>query len=70
MEQNPSQPTPEKQPATPQEKPQTGKTYVVKKGDTAFSIAKKNNISVAQLIQWNHMESGNVKVGEKLQVSE
>ena len=46
------------------------KTYTVKKGDTAFSIAKKHDITVAQLMKWNSMPGGDVKVGQTLRVKE
>jgi len=46
------------------------KFYTVKKGDTAFSIARKNNITVSQLMKWNNMDGGTVKLGQVLQVKE
>ncbi len=46
------------------------KTYTVKKGDTSFSIAKKNGITIAQLMKWNSMYGGDVKVGQVLRVKE
>ena len=45
------------------------KYYTVKKGDTAFSIAKKNNITVSQLLKWNDIDASDVKTGKKLKVS-
>ena len=44
------------------------KMYTVKKGDTAFSIAKKHKITMDQLNEWNKLESKAVKVGQKLRV--
>lgn len=44
--------------------------YVVAKGDYLFSIAKKHNISVAQLKEWNNIIDNNVKVGTQLIISE
>jgi len=44
------------------------KYYTVKKGDTAYSIAKKNSISVAQLLKWNDIDASDVKLGKKLVV--
>ena len=59
-------------PLTP-EAPLAGKKaekyYKVKKGDTAFSIAKRNNVSLDDLMKWNKIKSG-VKVGQLLQVKE
>jgi LysM repeat protein len=46
------------------------KFYTVKHGDTAFSIAKKNNITVTQLSRWNDLDDGGVKVGQTLRVKE
>jgi LysM repeat protein len=43
------------------------KTYVVKKGDTLYSIGRKNNISVAEIAKLNKIKSNTeVKVGQKL----
>ncbi|WP_276133331.1 glucosaminidase domain-containing protein [Polluticoccus soli] len=42
--------------------------YVVKKGDTAFGIAKRNNITVKELMDWNTLSFEGIKVGQKLRV--
>ena len=63
-----------KQPALPEKKgikPNAGKsesTYTVKKGDTAFSIAKRNNITLDQLSEWNSIGPGGVKTGQVLRI--
>lgn len=44
-------------------------TYVVKKGDTLYSIAKAQNVSVAQLREWNGLKSDTLKVGQVLTLS-
>ena len=44
------------------------KFYTVKKGDTAFSIAKKHNISMRQLMDWNDLNFESIKQGQKLRV--
>lgn len=44
------------------------KYYTVKKGETAFTIARKHNISLAQLKEWNNLEDAQVKVGQQLRV--
>lgn len=45
------------------------KEYVVQKGETLYGIAKKNNMTVADLISINNLDSSNViKVGQKLKV--
>lgn len=43
--------------------------YTVKKGDFLGIIAKKNDISLAEIKEWNNLESNNVHVGQKLIVS-
>lgn len=42
--------------------------YLVKKGDTAFGIAKQNNITVKELMDWNNLSFEGIKVGQKLRV--
>ena len=44
------------------------KFYTVKKGDTAFSIAKRNNITVKELYKWNDIDASDIKPGVKLKV--
>jgi LysM repeat protein len=44
------------------------KFYTVQKGDTAFSIAKRNNITMKQLMDWNHLNFEDIKIGQKLRV--
>ncbi|HLA54710.1 MAG TPA: LysM peptidoglycan-binding domain-containing protein [Flavobacterium sp.] len=43
--------------------------YTVKKGDFLGLIAKKNNVSLAEIKEWNDLESNNVHVGQKLIIS-
>ncbi|TBX26148.1 LysM peptidoglycan-binding domain-containing protein [Jiulongibacter sediminis] len=43
-------------------------SYTVKKGDTLFSIAKRNDISVAQLKSLNNLSSNTISVGQVLKV--
>ena len=45
-----------------------GKYYTVKKGDTAFSIAKKHNISMRELMEWNELDFNAIQIGQKLRV--
>jgi membrane-bound lytic murein transglycosylase D len=49
-------------------KKDASKFYTVKKGDTAFSIAKKNNITMRQLMDWNKLDFKTIKVGQELRV--
>ena len=41
-------------------------TYTVLKGDSLWLIAKKHNTSVTELINYNHLDSINLKPGDKL----
>lgn len=48
---------------------ETKKYYVVKKGDTLTSIAKKYKTTVNQLVKWNNIKNPNIiEVGQKLRV--
>ena len=47
----------------------SNKYYTVKKGDTAFSIAKKHNITVKELYKWNDIDASDIKAGKKLKVA-
>ena len=46
-----------------------GNFYVVQKGDNLNSIAKKYNTTVAEIKEWNHLNSTNLKLGASIQVS-
>ncbi|MDN7241191.1 LysM peptidoglycan-binding domain-containing protein [Planococcus sp. N028] len=52
----------------PQPQPQTN-TYKVKKGDTLYSIAKKNKTTVKKLKELNKLKSDTIKVGQVLKLS-
>jgi membrane-bound lytic murein transglycosylase D len=43
--------------------------YIVQKGDNLSSIAKKNNVSVAELKEWNHLTNASIPLGMSLQVA-
>ena len=43
-------------------------TYTVKKGDTLFSIANNNGISVNELKRFNNLTSNTISIGQKLRV--
>jgi LysM repeat protein len=54
---------------TPPAKSDSGKTYVVAKGDTPVSIARKFKISSDALMTANHIEdSHKLKIGQKLTI--
>lgn len=44
--------------------------HVVVKGDTLYNICKRYNVTVDQLKEWNKLETINIQLGQKLQVSE
>jgi membrane-bound lytic murein transglycosylase D len=43
--------------------------YTVEKGDNLGSIAKKHNVAVSDIKDWNNLEDNNIKIGSKLVVS-
>ncbi|HYD22201.1 MAG TPA: LysM peptidoglycan-binding domain-containing protein, partial [Flavipsychrobacter sp.] len=47
-----------------------GRYYTVKKGDTAAGIAKKNKLTMRQLMEWNNMDWAEVTPGQKLIVKQ
>lgn len=75
------QPAPEVVETKPVEKPKeepvkaappkaVNKFYTVKKGDTAFGIAKKHNISMRELLSMNDLDFRELKEGQKLRVKQ
>ena len=42
--------------------------YTVKRGDALFSIARKFEVTPAQIQQWNQLEGDRVKIGQRLLV--
>jgi len=46
-----------------------GKTYRVARGDTLTSIARKHDIDVARLRDWNHLSGNRVRPGQWLRLS-
>ncbi len=42
--------------------------YVVREGDTLYSIAKANNVKVEELLDWNEKVDSNIKLGEVLKI--
>jgi LysM repeat protein len=57
-----------KKPATEKEYRTGDKYYIVKRGETAFSIAKRHNVSVDQLLKWNNIEALDLKAGQTILV--
>ncbi|MGN7479376.1 LysM peptidoglycan-binding domain-containing protein [Solibacillus silvestris] len=52
------------------EVPQNAFSYTVVIGDNLTKIAKKHDISVASLKQWNNLKSDAIKVGQKLTIEQ
>jgi LysM repeat protein len=47
-----------------------GTFYTVKKGDTAYGIARRHNISVSQLMEWNQLQNfQSIRTGQRLKIS-
>ena len=44
--------------------------YIVKKGDTLYSISKKNNISVDEIKRINNLKTNDISVGQILKLKE
>ncbi len=43
--------------------------YVVQKGDNLSTIAKKNNVTIAEIKEWNHLVDNSIQLGVSLQVT-
>lgn len=68
----PSYRKPEQQTAKPKKAapaPKKPKIYTVKKGETAYSIAKRYDIDMDDLIKWNKLKGKKLQVGQKLKLS-
>jgi LysM repeat protein len=46
----------------------SGQYYTVKRGDTLWDIAKKYNVSVSQLKNWNNMRSVRIRPGDRIRI--
>ena len=46
----------------------SGKVYTVRSGDTLSHIAKRHGVSVKQLMQWNHLRSDRLSIGQKIYI--
>lgn len=42
--------------------------YIVVKGDSLYSIAKKYNVSVSELLSFNNLKNSNLYVGQKIKI--
>ena len=42
--------------------------YLVKKGDSLFSIAKKSGVTVSDIKKWNDINNEDIKPGMKLKI--
>ena len=48
----------------------TGKTHVVKAGETLFGVSKKYGVTIDELKRWNNLRSNNLSVGQSLVIGE
>ena len=46
----------------------SGKIYSVRKGDTLFSIAKRNGVSATQIKTWNNLSTNRLALNQKLRL--
>ncbi|MCW2118725.1 glucosaminidase domain-containing protein [Flavobacterium sp. 7A] len=46
-----------------------GSTHEVEKGDTLYSISKKYNVSVDDLIRKNHLSDNTISIGQKIKIN-
>ena len=49
-------------------KKSSSKSYMVKKGDTLYSIARKNAVSVSTLKKLNKLKNNTISIGQKLKI--
>ena len=56
-----------KKPSSPNTK--VGAFYIVKKGDTLYSISRKTNLSVSELKKRNNLKSNIISIGQRLQLN-
>ena len=54
------------QAALPQTPPAKGEAIEVQQGDTLYSLSKRHNVSVAELMSINHLSAPSLKLGQKL----
>ena len=45
-------------------------TYQVKTGDTLWKISDSNQVSINQIMEWNHLTSTNIYIGQSLKLSQ
>nr|WP_294935133.1 LysM peptidoglycan-binding domain-containing protein [uncultured Flavobacterium sp.] len=56
------------EPAVKTEVASTEKVYVVQKGDNLTQIATKNNVTIAQLKEWNAMDNEGLAAGQEIKI--
>ncbi len=64
----PVTPSPAKTTATPTNLPGDWITHTVSQGETLFSISKKYNANVNDVLSWNGLASNSISVGQRLKV--
>jgi membrane-bound lytic murein transglycosylase D len=58
-----------KKPELTEEKEVVANEHIVKQGENLTSIAKEHRLYVADLKKWNNLKDGNIKLGDKLKLS-
>lgn len=58
----------EKSPLPPPLRSASGKTYIVRNGDTLSEIAQKNKIKIQDLRRWNGIRGSKIRIGQKLKI--
>jgi membrane-bound lytic murein transglycosylase D len=58
----------EKTPLPPPLRAASGKTYIVRSGDTLSEIAQKNKIKIQDLRRWNGIRGSKIRIGQKLKI--
>jgi LysM repeat protein len=48
--------------------PKTGKTHVVKAGETLFAVARKYEVKVDEIVAWNSLASESLSIGQELRI--
>ncbi|MEI9957529.1 MAG: LysM domain-containing protein [Ferruginibacter sp.] len=54
---------------SPWKKTKTAKTYIVAAKEGLYAIARKFNVSVQQLREWNGLKNDSLRIGQELIIS-
>ena len=45
---------------------QSEKSYIVKKGETLYSLSKKFDVTIEELKEWNNLFNNSLSIGQKI----